>query len=139
MNDKPARIMIVSNALDNNALWKLIQKSGDAIWSVQGALSALKRLKEIDYEIDAIVMDLALDDLDGIGLTEQIRRNESIRSKVQGALIFWMSGHTINPTILRAKVELSVMEIFLAPINPESLLAKVKAYLQPAAAAHRAT
>jgi CheY-like chemotaxis protein len=121
--------MIVSNAVDNKALWELVKMTNDAIWSVHGGLSALARLKEIDYDIDVVVTDLAIDDIDGISLTEHIRRNESIRSKAHGCLIFWMSEHTINPTILKSKMELKVMEIFSKPMTPASMLARVKGYL----------
>jgi CheY-like chemotaxis protein len=127
--------MIVSHDQPDLPLWEIVQRTGDAIWNPKGGLNALKRLNEINYDIDAVVMDLELEDHNGFRLTEDIRVNESIRNREKGCLIFWMTKYTINPTTLKKKSELRVMEIFLKPMTAPAIVERVKRYLTNGVAA----
>jgi CheY-like chemotaxis protein len=123
-----ARIMVIDNDADIKAFLDHVQNSHDAIWLPGGGIAAQKRLNQIDYEVDAIITDLALDDIDGISLTEYIRRNESIRNKPQ-SLVFWMTAYPISQTLENLKAKYKVTEIFMKPLEPVDMIEKVKAYL----------
>lgn len=87
------RIMLVDDDVDQLDLWELISKTEGVILSIRkGALSALEWLERVNYDIDAIVMDLSMPDMDGLTLTREIRNNENIRSKRNPILIFWFTG-----------------------------------------------
>ena len=126
---RPAKIMLVENDPDTLTLWGMIQETQDVLLLCDGSLSAQKHLKKIEYDVDACVLDLALEDGDGITLTEIIRRNESMRSIEKGCLIFWFTGYPVNATLERLKAELRVTEIFLKPLDPITLINRVKGYL----------
>ena len=124
-----AKIMIVDNAADVDSLWKYAQTTPDAIFLVSGGISAQRRLKQINYEIDAVVTDLVLDDLDGVTLTEIIRRNEKIREIDCCCLIFWYTDYPVNETLRSLQTKYDVTEIFTKPTDPIQIIEKVKAYL----------
>ena len=130
-----ARILIVENDSDTLTLWQYVQNTHDVLLLCDGSLSAQKHLKKIDYNIDAAILDLALEDGDGISLTEIIRRNESMRSLEKGCKIFWFTGYPINKTLERLKTELKVTEIFMKPMDPITLINRVKGYLAMGATA----
>jgi CheY-like chemotaxis protein len=121
--------MVVDNDADVKAFLAHAQRSHDAVWLPGGGIAALRRLNEVDYDIDAVVTDLTLDDVDGITLTEHIRRNESIRSKDRGCLVFWFTSYPINETIENLKAKHRVTEIFVKPMTPTDIISRVKSYL----------
>lgn len=125
----PHSLMIVENDPDVLLLWQYTQVSSDAVFYCEGGISALKQLSRIHYKVEAIIIDLMLGDMDGVTLTEQIRRNESIRSLEYPILIFWFTGYDMNATLLKAKTDLKVTEIFIKPMAPDKLLNQVKGYL----------
>jgi CheY-like chemotaxis protein len=125
----PAKILIVENDLDFLAIWHHVQETDDAILALSGSISAQKHLKKIDYDVDAAIIDLALEDGDGVTLTETIRRNESIRSIQKPCLIFWFTGYPMSETLEKWKDELGVTEIFTKPMDPISLINQVKGYM----------
>lgn len=127
--NRPCKMMIVDNDADTLALWRMIHDNRDAIWILRGGMSAQRELRKIDYEIDAVITDLAMDDIDGITLTEHIRRNERIREKENQCLIFWFTGFPVTKTLENLKADLNVTEIFLKPMDPQSLIERVKGYL----------
>jgi DNA-binding response OmpR family regulator len=122
-------MMIVDNSPDILELWKYVQGEHDALFLVRGSLSAQKYLNGINYEIDAIVTDIAMEDGDGVTLTEIIRRNESIRGIEKNCLVFWFTGFPITRTLENLKAELGVTEIFMKPMDPIELIGRVKGYL----------
>lgn len=125
----PVSLMIVDNDASTLELWKYVQVNSDAILLARGGIVAQRELKNINYEIDAVVTDIAMDDIDGVTLTEHIRRNESIRSISPGCLIFWFTGFPINQTLANLKAELRVTEIFMKPMDPLELIHRVKGYI----------
>lgn len=121
--------MIVENDTDARAIWEHVKTSDDGILIVDGSLRAQKWLKKLDYDMDAAVIDLALDDGDGVSLTEIIRRQESIRSIEKGCMIFWFTGWPITQTLETMQKDLGVTAIFRKPMEPIGLINTVKGYL----------
>lgn len=127
------RIMIAEDNLNVLPLYEMIGNIPDTIITIQcGGLSALRMLHTLNYTIDAAVIDLAMADRDGISVTKDIRRQEDIRQKAHPIQVFWLAtGDTINrDTILRAKIDYKVTEIFVKPIDPQDIVHRVKAYLK---------
>jgi DNA-binding response OmpR family regulator len=131
---RPVKILLVENDPDTLSLWDFVGESNDCLLLCDGSLSAQKHMKKINYDVDACILDLALEDGDGISLTEIIRRNESIRSIEKECLIFWFTGYPITKTLETMKAELRVTEIFMKPMDPITLINRVKGYLVGASA-----
>jgi CheY-like chemotaxis protein len=133
--EKKFRIMFVDDDLEMEPLYQYACRVNDLIFAVKGGgLSALRHLNDINYDIDAVILDLSMPDMDGITLTENIRRNESIRSKAVPIRIFWFTGHPFdidNPVdpITLAMNENQVEEIFTKPLAPVDLVTRVKEHL----------
>ena len=130
--NKPLRLMFVDDDADIVPLYEMVGRIDDTLITVRkGGLSALQFLHELNYDVDAVILDLSMPDMDGITLTEQIRRNEGLRSKQTPIRIFWFTGWEFdadNPadTIMLAKQENHVEEIFKKPIPPVDLVTEVK-------------
>lgn len=124
-------MMLVDDNLDQRKLWAYVAKSEHTVIAIKrGGISALQFLNDINYEVDAIITDLAMGDMDGITLTEQIRKNEIIR-QIDPLPVFWFTGWKINfedecdPIIIESK-RLQVRHIFIKPYDPFVLLANVR-------------
>src|SRR5689334_17967353 len=104
--------MLVDDDADIMPLFAYAAKIEDMIILIlQGGYSALKALARLNYEVDAVILDLSMPDIDGINLTEQIRNNESIRSRPQAIPIFWQTGWPVNATLENAKSRYGVIGI----------------------------
>lgn len=131
-NPKAFRIMVAQENLDILPLYEMIANIPDTVIAIQnGGLSALRMLDKLNYAIDAAVIDLAMSDRDGISVTKDIRREEDIRQKQNPIKIFWLStpDGISRSTILQAKTDYKVTEIFLKPCNPADIVLRVKGYL----------
>ena len=124
------RLMIVDDDLDVLPLYEIAGESEDTLLTIQtGALSALKHLDALGYQVDAVILDLSMPDMDGIALTRQIRRNEEIRGTDKPIKIFWFTGYPINDTINAAGKQYKITEIFQKPESPVDIVNRVKQYL----------
>lgn len=123
-------IMLVDDDADLATLFEYAAKIEDMIILIlQGGFSALKTLASLNYEVDAVILDLSMPDIDGINLTEQIRNNESIRSRSVPLPIFWQTGWPVNETIENARKRYGVQEIFVKPVNAVDVVHRVKQLL----------
>lgn len=126
---RPKRIMIADNELDVLPLYEMIAQIPDTIITIQnGGLSALRMLNRLNYDVDAVVLELAMSDLDGLSVTAEIRREEDIRQKRNKIKIFWLTGEDVHndPTLMDAKVNLKVQEVFYKPQDPRDIVYRVK-------------
>lgn len=134
-NGSKKRIMIVDDDLDMAPLYEYAGNVSDLIFAIKGGgLSALRHLNDINYDVDAVIIDLSMPDMDGLTLTEQIRRNESLRSKAAPIRIFWFTGWPFNPDnpvdpITLAKADCNVERIFTKPATPMEIINEVKQQL----------
>jgi CheY-like chemotaxis protein len=125
------RLMIVDDDLDILPLYEMIGDIPDTILTIQtGGFSALKTLDALNYQVDAVICDLSMPDLDGLSLTQLIRRNEEIRSVQHPMEIFWFTGYPINSTLETAKTTYRVREVFVKPTTPDVMVDKVREYLK---------
>lgn len=130
------RIMFVDNHLDYLEMFEEATRGEDTIIAIEnGGISALKKLAMLGYKVDAVVTDLAMSDMDGITLTEAIRRNERIR-RLEPMDIYWFTGYDYdqdNPAdpIRMAADELGVKKIFVKPYLPTDIINEVKAGTPP--------
>ena len=133
---KDVRIMFVDNGLDYVEMFEEAARGEDTLIAIEnGGISALKKLAMINYRVDAVVTDLAMSDMDGITLTEAIRRNERIR-RINPIDIYWFTGYDYddqNPAdpITAAMEELGVKKVFKKPYLPMDIIKEVKEATTP--------
>lgn len=124
--------MFVDDDLTMLPLYELTGEIEDTLITIRkGGLSALSFLHDLNYEIDAVILDLSMPDMDGITLTRQIRQNENLRSKLNPMKVFWFTGWPFDednendPIILGAK-ETKVSKIYAKPHDPVRIIHEVK-------------
>lgn len=130
------RIMIVEAGLEQLPFYEYAARTAVTVFIIkQGALSALKYLYDINYDIDAVILNLALPDMNGFTLTKEIRAGEMLRAKRAPIPIFWITAHPFdskNPsdTITELKAKYYVADIFKTSVEPVEMVKTVKAYLE---------
>jgi CheY-like chemotaxis protein len=140
-HEKRLRIMFVDDDLEILPLYELAGEIEDTIITIQrGGLSALSFLHDLNYEVDAVILDLSMPDMDGITLTKQIRQNENLRSKASPIKIFWFTGwpfdkrNELDP-IMQGAAESQVEKVYAKPLDPVQIIKDVKGRLAIGAAA----
>lgn len=126
------RIMFVDNDFDYLEMVEHAAAVSDTLALIQnGGQSALSKLALLNYQVDAIVTDLAMSDMDGITLTEQIRRQERIRRSARPIDIYWFTGFGYAPgddndPITQAARNLGVVKVFTKPYDVLEIVNEVK-------------
>jgi CheY-like chemotaxis protein len=125
-------IMLVDDDINTRELMSIVAESQGLFISIkEGALSALGFLHELNYDVDAVIIDLSLPDMDGITLTKQIRQNENLRSKQHPMKVFWFTGWPFDrknpndPIMLGAK-DTHVEHVYAKPYDSTTILREVK-------------
>lgn len=127
--------MVVDDDLSTLPLYEHVAKSDDTIITIQkGGLSALRFLDSINYDVDAVIVDLSMPDMDGITLSQEIRRQEHLRSINHPVMIVWFTGWQFNPDdpndpLLVAQAEYDVKKICRKPCLPIDLIREVNQML----------
>lgn len=132
MSDEYDKIMVVDDDMDTAALVKFVaQNQGLFITIQKGGLSALKFLHDMNYDVDAIIIDLSMPDMDGITLTKQIRQNENLRSKHNPSKIFWFTAwpfdeNNPNDPIVLGASDSHVEKVYSKPADLLEVVRDVK-------------
>ncbi len=97
----------------------------------KGQYSALDGLHELDYAVDAIIIDLILPRGDGISLTEEIRRNEALRKKQPPIPIWWVTDVEFDPEdplhpFAKLYKANHVSGLFFKPVDPVKIIWSVR-------------
>ena len=125
-------IMFIDTDIDRKAMAEALRFEPITVLAVsKGGQSALEQLHEQNYEVDAIVMDLALQDMDGYSLTRTIRTNEILRN-LEPIPIFWVKPSELrsdNYSLLKFKEEFGIIEVLDEPNDAVQTLKIVKEYL----------
>lgn len=125
------RIMFVDNDLDYLEMVEAAFNTSHTIACIEnGGISALGKLSKMKYQLDAMITDLAMTDMDGITLTEQVRKNERIR-RSKPIDIYWFTGFWYdqedpNDPIVKAASDLGVKKIFTKPYSVMDIIDEVK-------------
>lgn len=126
------KLMFVDDDLDMLPMYELAGEIEDTLITIQkGGLSALRFLHELNYEVDAVILDLSMPDMDGITLTKQIRQNENLRSKIHPMKVFWFTGWPFDeknehdPIVIAAS-ETKVSKVFAKPHDAVQIIHEVK-------------
>lgn len=130
---RPNRIMIVDDDLELVPLYEIIGQIPDTILTIQtGGHSCLRTLDRLNYEIEAVVLDLSMPDKDGLSVTKEMREQEELRLKDHPIRIFWLTGWDVqnDPTLSEAAERYGVTEVIKKPISPQDIVYKVKRYLE---------
>lgn len=90
----------------------------------------LEYLENNHGAVDAVILDLAMPTLDGLAVTEEIRRNESIvEDGVPVKIAFW-TGSRIDSPVERIANRTRVERFFKKPIDIFEFVAEVKQWLE---------
>lgn len=135
LRKKATRIMVVDDDMDMASLVRLVAQNEGLFVSIKkGGLSALSFLHDLNYDLDAVIIDLSLPDMDGITLTKQIRQNEELRSKRTPIKMFWFTSWPFekddpnDPIMLGAK-ENGIENVFTKQHDLPAIIREVKATL----------
>jgi CheY-like chemotaxis protein len=124
--------MFVDNDLEYLEMVEHAAAVSDTLALIQnGGQSALAKLAMLNYQVDAVITDLAMSDMDGITLTEQVRRQERIRRSPRPIDIYWFTGFGYHPDdendpITQAAANLGVKKVFTKPYDVLEIVAEVK-------------
>jgi CheY-like chemotaxis protein len=130
--ESKVRIMFVDNDLDYLEMVEHAAAASDTFVAIQnGGQSALSKLALMNYQVDAVVTDLAMSDMDGITLTEQVRRQERIRRAARPIDIYWFTGFGWHPDdendpITKAAKDLGVKKVFTKPYDVMDIVEEVR-------------
>lgn len=132
-NERPVRVMIVDDEIDLLPLFEHFATVTDVLWIESRGIKVLDKLDRINYDIDAVILDLSMPDRDGLTVTADIRAQENLRSKVNPILIFWYTGTEVegDPTLMAAKEDLNVKGVFIkGRVEPLEVFNRVKAIIR---------
>ncbi len=95
----------------------------------------LKRLHQLNYNVNAIILDISLEDGSGRQLTEHIRNHESNYGRTKKIPIFWYSGWKINlndtyDPITQTFYACGVVKLFVKPVSPIDMFKEITTYLE---------
>lgn len=109
-------LMLIDNDPDLIELTRVAAKiEGILFCAHETPGSAFQMLKQAHYKMSAIVVDLKVSpDMDGIGLTAQLIRNQSLRKipDEDRIPIFWYTGWPIDEEMQRISRKYHVVKIF---------------------------
>ncbi len=90
----------------------------------------LQYLEDNHGEVDSVILDLAMPTLDGLQVTEEIRRNESTWLKEPPVKIAFWTGGEIDAPVKRIADRADVHKFFEKPKDPFDFVAEVKLWME---------
>jgi PAS domain S-box-containing protein len=92
---KPLRILLVEdNPINQRVAKRLLENHGYRVIVASNGREALKTIHEVNWEVDAVLMDIQMPEMDGITATKEIRRLESMNGK--RLPIFALTAHAMK-------------------------------------------
>lgn len=126
MTDAPAKLLIVDDDLDVlSAHARFLRVEGFEVSVASDAASAWSRLSEETFQL--MITDLKMPSDDGLALTQWVRES------LPDLPVFLISGMASTPEVVEA-MQLGALDFLEKPIDPDALVAKIRAIL----AAHQA-
>lgn len=89
----------------------------------------LEYLENNHGTVDAVILDLAMPTLDGLQVTEEIRRNESTWLKEPPVEIAFWTGGEIDPPVKRIANRTHVEKFFKKPVDVFEFVKEVKQWV----------
>ncbi len=113
----PMRLLVVDdNTINQKVVAGLMQKDGHKVIAASSADAAMREIEKADF--DAILMDMEMPVVDGIGATHMIR---ALQDPAKAAIpIIAMTANTREQDVRRCR-EAGMNDYLSKPINPESL------------------
>jgi len=90
----------------------------------------LQYLEDNHGEVDSVILDLAMPALDGLQVTEEIRRNESTWLKDPPVKIAFWTGSDIDPPVRRIAERADVDKFFKKPVDVFDFVQEVKTWME---------
>lgn len=113
----PMRLLVVDdNTINQKVVAGLLQKDGHRIVAVSSADAAMREIEKSNF--DAILMDMEMPVVDGIGATHMIRALSD--TEKAATPIIAMTANTREQDVRRCR-EAGMNDYLSKPINPESL------------------
>lgn len=126
------QILLVDNNLDIKQMMEIAfgdEPEIDFHFFPSGG-SVLEYLEDNHGEVDSVILDLAMPTLDGLQVSEEIRRNESTRLKEPPVKIAFWTGTEIDPPVKRIADRTDVHKFFKKPVDPFDFVAEVKLWMK---------
>lgn len=90
----------------------------------------LEYLEDNHEEVDSVILDLAMPVLDGLQISEEIRRNESTWLNEPPVKIAFWTGSEIDPPIRRIADRVQVEKFFTKPKDALDFVEEVKQWMK---------
>ncbi len=90
----------------------------------------LEYLEDNHGEVDSVILDLAMPTLDGLQVSEEIRRNESAWLKEPPVKIAFWTGSNIDPPVRRVANRVQVEKFFKKPVDVFDFVREVKQWME---------
>ena len=81
-------------------------------------------------EVDSVILDLAMPVLDGLQVSEEIRRNEETWVKGTTVKIAFWTGSDIDPPVRRVANRVQVEKFFTKPVDIFDFVKEVKQWME---------
>ena len=102
----------------------MLERHGSHVTVANNGREALQALERLDWEVDAIFMDIQMPEMDGITATREIRRLELMSGR--RLPIFALTAHTMKSDEERCLA--AGMDLYLTkPLQEDKLLAALRA------------
>lgn len=122
------KILIVDDNQDMKPIYELaFENSGFDLTVITSSLEAQSYLDKV--EVDAVLIDLAMPEMDGLTLAKQIRINEDKNGNKNRARLAWFTGRNIGEVERRVGRRVGIEETFTKPKDPYELVRDVRAWL----------
>ena len=117
-------ILVVDDSADNRAvLGRLLEKTGYGVTVAEHGRAALEQLRRT--RIDAILLDIAMPDLDGHGTLAELKRDPALRE----IPVIMLSAHDDIASVARC-LESGADDYLVKPVEPVLLRARLAASLE---------
>lgn len=121
------RLIIVDDNSDIKQPYEIAFR--DSEFDLMFITSSLEALRYLDHNrADAVLIDLAMSEMDGLTLVREIRINEC-KNNQQPTRLAWFTARNIGEVEKRIARRHGVEEVFTKPTDPLSLMHEIKAWL----------
>jgi CheY-like chemotaxis protein len=126
---KSQKVILVDDNEEMTELYEHYFRSHALDWKVfKNGFEALDYLRDAD-DVAAVVLDLAMPTLDGLTVSQEIRRNENLRPERKPVKIAYFTAYDKTRAIEKVIERENIEKYFVKPMPVDELISKVKEWL----------
>jgi two-component system, sensor histidine kinase and response regulator len=123
-------VLFIDDNEDMLDLYRECFKQGNLDWQVfQNGYDALDFLEK-NAGVKAVVLDLMMPTVDGLAVSQEIRRNENLHPDREPVKIAYFTAYDKTKAIERVIEKENVEKYFVKPMAVEELISEVKSWIQ---------